>query len=218
MKLFPGMRALLARLARRARVVILTGRVASEARRIARLPVEVVGLHGREWMSKGGALRRRPVAPAARRALGRLLRIARELASGLPGSRVEDKRPGGVALHTRGATGRAGRAAERAFARAVRAEKRHGIDLLLGKRLTEARAGGVSKGTAAREIAADDPRSIVFFAGDDRTDEDAHRALARRRGAITVKIGAGVTAAKHRVRDIAAFREALASLAWYLRA
>jgi trehalose 6-phosphate phosphatase len=100
----------------------------------------------------------------------------------------------------------------------VRAEKKHGIDLLLGKRLTEARAGGVSKGTAAREIAADDPRATVLFAGDDRTDEDAHRALSRRRRAITVKVGPGATQAKHRVRDIAAFREALASVAWYLRA
>jgi trehalose 6-phosphate phosphatase len=91
-----------------------------------------------------------------------------------------------------------------------------------GKEIVEVRpVAQVDKGTAVvmlgeRLHAFDDPASIVF-AGDDRTDEDAFRALrARSPRAVTIRVdesGEDTTAAEIRLRDPAAVHEFLEWLA-----
>lgn len=201
-----------------ARVVIVTGRDAKSTAAIVRVPrLEIVGLHGRETL-RGKRLVRRPVARTTLAALGRLLAIARALAADLPGSRVEDKRPGGVAFHTRGAKQRDAKKAEAVLARAIAREKKHGVEPMNGKRVVEARAAGCSKGTAVRSLLEETADgAVALFAGDDLTDEDAHRALAKT-GALTVLVSKRPrpTHAKLRAPGIPAFARALARLAWYL--
>ena len=221
-RMFPGVRAVLRRLLRLpgARVVIVTGRDARKARAIVGLDgVEVSGLHGREFVDRAGRLRRIPVPAKARARLATLLKEARALSAALPGSRVEDKLPGGVAFHTRGAPDEgAALRAERTFARSIRAARASGIAPMAGKRVIEARVAGVSKGTAVRALVAEEVAKgrapVVLFAGDDLTDEDAHRALAGT-DAFTILVSRRPrpTAARTRVREIAKMRDLLEVLA-----
>lgn len=221
-RMHPGVREALRKLLRLpgARVVIVTGRDARKARAIVGVDgVEVSGLHGREFVDRAGKRRRIPVPAKARARLETLLKEARALAAALPGSRVEDKRPGGVAFHTRGAPDEAAALrAERAFTRSVRAARVAGIEPMAGKRVIEARVAGVSKGTAVRALVTEENRKgrapVVLFAGDDLTDEDAHRALART-DAFTILVSRHPrpTAARTRVREIAQVRDLLVALA-----
>lgn len=220
-RMFPGVRAALRRLLRLpgARVVIVTGRDARKARAIVAVEgIEVSGLHGREYVDRGGKLRRIPVPAKARARLATLLKEARVLSAALPGSRVEDKTPGGVAFHTRGAPDAAAALrAERTFARSIRAAHSAGVEVMAGKRVIEARAAGVSKGTAVRALVAEEVSRgrapVVLFAGDDLTDEDAHRALART-DAFTILVSRRPrpTAARTRVRELVHMRDLLEAL------
>jgi trehalose 6-phosphate phosphatase len=226
-RLYPGVASTLGRLAAlpNSRVVIVSGRRAAHARRIAGpAPSGIVGLHGVERIGPG-RLRRVPIAARTLRALDRLFVRASRIAAGLPGLRVEDKRPGCVVLHTRGAPASVARGAEETFAAAVRAHRRDGVRLLLGKSVAEARVAGVDKGTAVRALVHEAraeararklPKPVVVFAGDDATDEDAHRALSRT-AALTILVAGSprATAAKIRVPSIAALRRLLEQVAWY---
>lgn len=218
-----GTRPVLRRLAAspRARVVILTGRQAEEARRIVGVEgVEVVGMHGRERIGPDGKLRRRPIPKSAARALDRLFEEGRAFAAALPGSRLEDKRPGGVAFHTRGASDAgAAKRAEATFTRLVRKELPQGLEIVHGKRVVEARVAGRHKGDAARELAEAARKRrgqspVILFAGDDVTDEDAHRSLQPFE-ALTILVAARPrpTAARTRVPDIDAMIAVLRRLA-----
>ncbi len=211
-------RRTLSKFAKKHRVVIVTGRSATQAAAIVGVPrVEVVGLHGREHL-RGRKLVRRPVAKKTRVALSRLLLVALSLSAPLAGSRVENKLPGGVAFHTRGSKPGAAKRAEAAFLRAIERERKNGVEAMLGKRVVEARAAGCSKGTAVLAVLVETPGdAVVLFAGDDRTDEDAHEALVAHH-ALTVLVAKRPrpTHAKLRAPGIAAFARALANLAWYL--
>jgi trehalose 6-phosphate synthase/phosphatase len=71
-------------------------------------------------------------------------------------------------------------------------------EILEGHKVVEVRVRGVHKGVvAARVIAAAPPGSVVFAAGDDRTDEDLFDALPE--SAVTVRVGPGSSRAKWRV-------------------
>ncbi|MDB5986933.1 MAG: trehalose 6-phosphatase [Nevskia sp.] len=98
-----------------------------------------------------------------------------------------------------------GAAVERALRRAVEsvsATLGDEVDIVAGKFVFEARARGVSKGSAVRALMACTPFAgrVPVFVGDDVTDEDGIRA-AQAMGGFGVKVGDGVTAAVHRLRD-----------------
>ena len=223
--LYPGVREVLAKLLARenTRIVIVTGRRARQAFELVGFEaIDVVGLHGREWLTNGRS-RIEPVAASARRALDRLLVLVDRIAKRTAGARAEDKRPGGVVLHTRGAPPAKASAAEAEFVDAIRAHAAAGIALMTGKRMAEARVSGATKGTAAERLAREAiaaakkkrlPAPVILFAGDDVTDEDAHRDL-RKFDALTILVArrARPTAARFRVPSIAALRGVLRALA-----
>ena len=76
-----------------------------------------------------------------------------------------------------------------------------GLEILEGAKVLEVRGQGVNKGAAARHIvermAAPDGNLAVLAIGDDRTDEELFAALGSE--AITIRVGPGVTCARHRV-------------------
>ena len=77
-----------------------------------------------------------------------------------------------------------------------------------GKRIVELKPAGKDKGAAVVEFMAEVPfrgRTPVFV-GDDLTDEFAFRAVNRLRG-YSIKVGAGRTAARWRLRDVRAVRQ-----------
>jgi trehalose 6-phosphate phosphatase len=167
----------------------------------APLKLPAAGQHGFERRDGDGRRRRhrfdaarlRPVAAA-------LERFAREH----PGVVFEDK-GASVALHYRlaPAFGEAAHACALAAAALLPGE----VEVQPGKMVWEVKPVGAHKGLAIEEFMRELPfrDRLPIFLGDDLTDEDGFRVV-NRIGGHSIKVGAGATAARHRLRDPAAAR------------
>jgi trehalose 6-phosphate phosphatase len=128
-----------------------------------------------------------------------------DIVEAYPGTVLEEK-PAAVVLHTRKADREEAIAAT---SDALQGPGRWpGVHALRGKEVVELAVTDVTKGGALRRLRADLglEHGGVFFAGDDATDERAFAVLNDDEGDVTVKVGGGRTAARHRVagpRDLA---------------
>jgi len=120
-----------------------------------------------------------------------------------------ERKPFGVALHTRRVSN-AEHAAEIVDAASAFAQQA-GFAMRDGKQVREFSVRVSDKGQALELLRAPFPGAPVLFLGDDLTDEDAFRVL--RRDDVGVKIGPGETAARMRLPDPDAAAALLARLA-----
>ena len=168
-----------------ARVVLVSGRAARDAHRVAGGEYDgILGNHGAELLRRNRlanwTAKRRSGIEAASHTL------SRELERSWPGVRMEEKGHS-IALHHRLSPAELGR-----LLRTVRGHLGHDMEALRGRRVIDLRARGADKGAAVlrwleRTEKGKIPLSEVFYAGDDTTDEDAFRALGPR--AVTVAVG-----------------------------
>jgi trehalose 6-phosphate phosphatase len=158
-----------------------------------------IGLHGAEW-------RVRPDAPAIRDPIAPPPPTGRatleEFAAANPGVVIEDKGVS-LAVHFR----QVPRVGAQALAAArVAALRMEGYSVLPGKMMVELKPAHVNKGAALRRAMEHPPfagRTAVFV-GDDLTDEDGFAAV-NQLGGHSIRVGgAGPTAARHRLPDVAA--------------
>ena len=75
--------------------------------------------------------------------------------------------------------------------------------------VVEINTAGADKGTSASRIAGEGEYDFILAIGDGSTDEFMFRALTDHQ---TVKVGAGITAAHHTVKDVAGVRDLLKNL------
>ena len=198
----PGLLALLGGLERAlgGALAIVTGRQIEVVDRfLAPLVLPVAGVHGLERRDAAGRLHHPDGDPQFVELLAE--RLAPLLARA-PELVLERKRVS-LAIHYRA---RPDLAADCRAALEAGLEGLGDIALTEGKMVLEARPAGASKGTAVEAFLAEPPfagrRPVV--AGDDVTDEDAFAAV-NAAGGVTIKIGPGPTAARHRLADPAAF-------------
>jgi trehalose 6-phosphate phosphatase len=212
-RLSPARRRALKRLSRRIFVAVVSGRSLADLRRRLAVPgLACAGSHGLEIRSQWGSWRH-PGCREAARLLPALARDVRARLGTVPGLLVERK-PCSVAFHFRLAPP----AARRRIGRAVRAAihpLRGALTLVRGKMVLEARpALSWNKGDAVREIlalAGLHGRHPLVYIGDDRTDEDAFRALGR--DDIAVQVGRRRdTCARYRLNSVAEVWELIARL------
>jgi trehalose 6-phosphate phosphatase len=184
--------ALLSRIAKRFPLVAcVTGRRAAVARRMVGVEdIVYAGNHGFEVLRPGedAPLLDPAAAPRADRAgaftasldWGRLESV---------GLRREDKGPIQV-LHWRGAPDEP--AAEREARAVAAAAREHELIPLWGRKVLDLRpVAGIDKGTAVHRLIVEHaPLDAALFAGDDRTDLDAFRALTALAGGA--RLGAAV--------------------------
>lgn len=200
------------------RIALLTGRAVRDARRIVDVPgIPIVGNHGLEWVGADGEAHPidgwEEIEPEMRRAHDSLLPVV----SRVPGAQLEDKTYS-LTVHYRNV--------EPALVSALgedvsRIAMRGGLRIAEGKCVLNVLPPiDVDKGVAAlrlvRESGAVARSASVLFAGDDVTDEDAFRALAREvPDAVTVRVGEREddTAARFRIPSPAALARALELLA-----
>ena len=135
--------------------------------------------------------------------------ILTAVSRGAEGSWVERK-PAGLAFHTRRMSPAAGLSAQRSARGKVKAAA-PGMTVREGKNVIEFALRPAGKGDAIEKLRAHTLATGVFFAGDDVTDEDAFAVLGA--DDLGLKIGQGRTAAGHRVRSPEEVAEALALLA-----
>lgn len=187
-RLADGAAEALSALAQRLAVVcIVTGRAASDARRMAGIDsVSVAGNHGIEWLAPGDSEPQVPPHLAAvPAALDRLLAGVPDL----PGLWIENKRLSAT-VHYRNTPDPAG-ARERILAALVPALDGSQIELREGRLSAELRPMGVGdKGTAVRGLAERYGLRGMLVLGDDLTDLDMFRAAAELRadGALDAAI------------------------------
>lgn len=189
---YPGTAALLADLAAapHTRVAIVTGRSIADVRRF--LDVDgayYVGVHGVEVRRPGAGIETNPVVGSGSGSWPPLAaEVARRLGT-VAGVFLEDKGVA-VAAHYRGANADDAartRVVVESLGAALIAEGA-AIEVLHGHAVVELRPRGIDKGTTLRRlIASDAPGSLALYIGDDRTDEDAFRALPP--DSITVHVG-----------------------------
>jgi trehalose 6-phosphate phosphatase len=162
-------------------VACVTGRQASDARRVVGLGMlAYVGSHGVERLPAGST---RPVLdPAVGEWAGRVQALGRELDTPevrTLGIRREDKGPV-VAFHWRGARDEAAAAAA-IDELAVQVEAA-GLHVHRGRKVMEVRPPvPMEKGRGVRALLADVDVDRALYAGDDVTDLDAFRALTELR-------------------------------------
>ena len=203
-------------------VALVTGRAAIDGRRLAAIDgAWVIGNHGIESISPNGEGVVDASAATYRSAIAGAVEDLEALTGSIPGIRVEDKR-WTLSVHYRLA---AADIEPRLRQIMDDVAHKHGLRLIRGKKIFELRPPiHVHKGTAvlelSRQIAGKKLNGSLLYAGDDRTDEDAFRAL---RGAaphaVTIRVGGSAddqtaaTAAEFTVPNEEALRGLLVWLA-----
>ena len=189
-------------------VAVVSGRsIAQLDRMLHPLLLPAAGVHGLERRDAKGRLRRDPVDDEAQH---RLARLVGGFVKGRPGLLAEVK-PGSVALHYR----KRPEMTVECLAFAIDlARENGGITLVEGKKVIEMKLSTRTKGDAIGDFMKEAPfcGRRPFFAGDDATDEAGFAAVNAMDG-VSVKIGPGETAARHRLADAAAFAGWLERLA-----
>lgn len=214
------------------RVALVSGRAAADARRMVGVAnVWVIGNHGFEMVSPDGEELAQPELEPWRSAIARAARRIAPLLAPVPGVLLEDK-GWTLSVHYRLADPTV---VPRLVESVERVAEPLGLRVSRGKMVVEVRPDvRVDKGTAVlrlvtelgalprreNEVAEDDDGAAasgncgsVVYVGDDRTDEDAFRALRSRSArAVTVRVTHGeekATAAEFSVEDPAAVRSFL---------
>ena len=203
--LLPGMLEVVHDLADTVAVAVVSGRSVEDLQRFG-FPdhVEVFGLHG---MERDGA-RAVELGDHERDRLDRLAALADDAARVAGVGAWVERKPASVVLHLREAHPDDGaRSAADLHARAAEVT---GVHVMPGHGVVELLARATSKARAVAELRAEIGARAVVFAGDDRTDEEVFAALGP--GDCGIRVGAGETAAGHRLADPAAVLQFLRRL------
>lgn len=214
------------------RVALVSGRAAADARRMVGVAnVWVIGNHGFEVVSPDGGELEQPELEPWRSAIARAARRLAPLVAPVPGVLLEDK-GWTLSVHYRLADPKV---VPRLIESVERVAEPLRLRVMRGKMVVEVRPDvRVDKGTAVLRLAgelgalpgrvhdatendaagtANRAGGSALFVGDDRTDEDAFRALRSRSSrVVTVRVTHGddvATAAEFSVEDPAAVREFL---------
>ena len=169
------------------RVVLISGRSAREVAQLSCIAPqpEIWGCHGLERLHPNGSYELIPLPKEQREGLSEALTV---LHNELPPDRVEAK-PGSVAVHWRGLNPQKAEAL-RSLVQSVWASlpSKYPLELLEFDGGIELRVRGRDKGDAVRAILSEvNPGSALAYLGDDRTDEDAFRAIKGRGLSVLVR-------------------------------
>lgn len=189
-------------------LAIVSGRpIAALEEFLAPLELPLAGVHGLERRSADGRVTQGQIDTEA---IAHATRMAEAFASANEGLVAERKR-GSVALHYRNRPGLGSECLALAEELA-KADPR--LKVLFGKMVVEIKTGSVTKADAIADFMGTPPFAgrRPVFAGDDMTDEDGFREIAKWDG-VSIKIGQGPTAATSRLGSITEFRSWLNRMA-----
>ncbi|HEU4329014.1 MAG TPA: trehalose-phosphatase [Roseiflexaceae bacterium] len=190
------------------RLVIVSGRTASEIVRLAGLaqPVEVWGCHGAERLLPDGS----SISPELDRPAAAGLEQARRWAEQSGCAERCEPKLASIAFHWRGETPEAARQLHDLVMDSwLPLTEGTGLALHAFDGGVELRVARYTKGGAVRRILAEERNdAAIAYLGDDMTDEDAFRALAHHGLSVLVRAQPRPTSAQHWLRppeELAAF-------------
>jgi len=189
-------------------LALITGRsIGGVDRLFPKLRLPMAGQHGSERRAADGTIHLNAPDPVSFASMRHLLQV---LSDRHPGLYLEDKGTT-LALHYRDVPQLAAHV-YRIVRSSVRNVGGNNFDLQPGKRMLEVRPGSRNKGTAIADFMREPPFAgrRPVFAGDDRADEFGF-AVVDCMGGWSVKVGAGRTRARYRLKDIAAVRRWLST-------
>lgn len=187
---------------------LISGRALGSLRAVADPPAQtmLIGSHGAEtWTGPNGVPL--TLTPEQADLLARATEVVERTVAAHDGTLIESK-PAGVVLHTRTASDDVAEAAV-AAARTELA-RLEGLGVTDGKRVLEVSVVKADKGQGLALLREATGATAVLFAGDDVTDEHAHRTLGA--GDVGIRIGPGETAASFTVEAPEDLAEALHEL------
>lgn len=192
------------------RVALVSGRALDSLIHVSQAPDDVllVGSHGIE-LRLDSPDDRLALDTAELERVDVLREVLTRVADGIDEVWVESK-PAGFALHTRLATEENSRRAHLVALREATAEL-DDLTIRRGKNVLEFSVRSTTKGEAIEHLRRYTAADAVLFAGDDVTDEDGFAALQPHD--VGIKVGAGETAAAHRVPGPVELAHALSGLA-----
>lgn len=191
-RMAPALRRQITRLAKKPgwTVGVVSGRDLKTVRQKVRIPgIIYAGNHGYEILFPGKKVIVHPAARKARKLISALCADLRKALRKIPGALVENKIYS-ASLHTRTLTPKAEREAERIFMNGVKgALKKRQIIITRGKKVLEIRPPARwDKGKAVLYILKNlKKKCFPIYIGDDKTDEDAFKAL-RKKG-LGIRVG-----------------------------
>jgi trehalose-phosphatase len=186
---YPGVEDRLAFLSglSRVRLVLITGRSARDLRDLlpSTISVEIWGSHGRERLSPDGSYELASLDPLQQDALRE---VGQQLFD-LGFAPALERKPASLAVHWRGLEPEAKeRLCSLTFSVFGQIAPGSGLQLLPFDGGLELRSADRSKGTAVRQILAQEPATIpLAYLGDDLTDEDAFAEVGNRGASILVR-------------------------------
>ncbi len=196
-------------------VVVVSGRQLSDLCSLLPIPgLAYIGTHGAELRTADGTVRTLIPTGMLTMTMARLRRELAPLLTHVPGLILEDKRFA-LALHYRGARPEVEEWAIGQLVTAVQECRRQGmaLEVLHGKKVSEVRPIGLTKGNALRTLLVGlPPRTLPIYIGDDQTDEDAFQLLDRHGLTILVADHPRLTAAHYLLnhpRDVLRFLDVL---------
>nr|WP_241986435.1 bifunctional alpha,alpha-trehalose-phosphate synthase (UDP-forming)/trehalose-phosphatase [Cryobacterium psychrophilum] len=180
------------------RVAFVSGRALVSLQQVAEPQPDVLltGSHGIEMKLDNPEIELNLVS-AELEHLDTLVRVLTAISDSVTGTSIERK-PAGMALHTRLATPQDGEQAQ-AEARRLLGDELPGLTVREGKNVLEFSVRSSTKGDALQLLRAHVGAERVLYAGDDVTDEDAFAVLGP--DDVGIKIGPGPTLAGYRVRS-----------------
>jgi trehalose 6-phosphate synthase/phosphatase len=192
------------------RVALVSGRALVSLQHVADPPEDVLltGSHGIEMRLDSPDIEINLLAEELGQ-LDTLARVLEGISGSVEGTTIERK-PAGMAIHTRLATRPNGERAQRE-AREQLSDELPGLTVREGKNVLEFSVRSRTKGDALDVLRTHTGAERVFYAGDDVTDEDAFAVL--RDLDIGLKIGPGPSLAGYRVRSPKEVTEVLNLLA-----
>ena len=193
-------------------ITILSGRSETDlAAFFGSFSFRLIAEHGASWRQPGRKSWERPHNNLKYTWKDKLLPILRVYEQATPGSMVEEK-PSAIVWHYRKADEEFGEwKANRLTQELSALAANQPIKVRPGKKMVEVNAAEINKGAAVARVLEKLPNyGIAICAGDDLTDEGMFELTLPR--LLTIKVGPGLTQARFRIADPAAFRQFLGDL------
>jgi trehalose 6-phosphate synthase/phosphatase len=195
-----------------AKVVIVTGRGPADIDKIiGHLPLYIIAEHGVMSKANGTWEKKFDVYNEWKR---NVLPLLNQITLTCPNSFVEEKHFS-LAWHYRNVEPVNAYLHSRELIRLLQSSVQlHGLRVIDGNKVIEVTPAQIGKGKAIQALIEQHNYDFILCIGDDKTDEDMFQYLHKFSSAITIKVGRGESAAKHKfdsVNDVIGLLEQLVS-------